>query len=1265
MVQGAYSQSRSLRRVSCVVTPILCLLTCPVFPAIVINEIHYNGEPNPAINEFVELYNTAAAPVDLSGWAFCDGIDFTFGPGSTIPAGGYVVVAERPSSLLAQFGVTAFGPYQGKLSAQGERIALVDAAGHLVDEVTYKTSFPWPVGADGSGASLELIDPALDNDLGGSWRSSGSASEQVPETVFIPAADSQWHYREGRSEASSPVDAWRQLGFVEDSTWRTGPTPIGYGDGDDNTVLNMQSVFSTVYLRHVFTVAAASMPSRLLLRVYVDDGAVVWINGVEVARLFVAPGSAPAYNGFALNHEMTWEEVTIPNPGALLAEGRNVIAIHVLNTTLSSSDLSIDAELRTAGADVPSLSPTPGRVNSTRCTNAPPQIRQVHHSPQQPQANEPATITVKATDPDGVGSVVLQYRIVAPGAYVAAFLAQSSSALQANPHAPRTPNPAYETGWVSVPMRDDGSGPDAVAGDDVYTAVVPGLPNRTLVRYRIEAADLRGQAVRVPYPDDESLNFAYFVYHGVPAYAAWTRSVLGTPHTYPAEVMTSVPVYHLLTTAADFNQATNEYIDLNNYDARTAYNWNGTFVYDGEVYDNIGYRLRQRNARYSGSGKRSFKFRFNRGHYPRFRDSNGNYYPTPWEKLSTHKMTGSRGNPYWGLDQAANHLLWNLYGVPASSTHWFQLRVIKQAEEAPAGTNGQYLGDYYGLLLALEDYDVHFLDAHDLKKGNIYKLLSYRTDGLTVRQYLAPDAVADASDFANIIYNLRPERDDAWLNRYVNYDEWYRYHAIVDAVRHYDVQPNLGEHLKNAFYYFEPSLATPLGQLWVMPWDSDTSWGPNWNAGEDLFKQAIYGYGGSSPRPDFVRDYLNVVRELRDLVWTEEQIDLLLDPLAAHLAAIVPADRDRWTNAPAAAGYENDPPIEAVVADMKKFAFRGGNWIGGDDALQAPISRDSGISGQQGRDAYLDAMTADPALPGTPSIAATGPTGFPVNRLTFQTLNYRGTSPFAAWKWRIAEVTLTTDLPLPPGQDPQFELVAAWESEEIDDVNSRAIQIPPGAVRVGARYRVRARVKDAAGRWSHWSAPVQFVVSEPDTTAAPRADLKLTELMYHSPAGSDFDFVELHNASAAASLYLGGVAFVAGIEYTFPPGTTLGPGAYLVLVKTADFAAFRAYYGLAADVPLAGPYGGNFANEGEEVALQTASGGATIIRFTYQNGPNWPAAADGAGCSLVPLVLDNQADGALNDGSNWRASTHLYGSPGAPDPVDGRTDLTQTRWRDG
>ena len=63
-------------------------------------------------------------------------------------------------------------------------------------------------------------------------------------------------------------------------------------------------------------------------------------------------------------------------------------------------------------------------------------------------------------------------------------------------------------------------------------------------------------------------------------------------------------------------------------------------------------------------------------------------------------------------------------GTPAPFTHWFHMRVVRGAEEAPKGGNGQYQGDYYGMLLAMEEFDVRFLDAHNLKKGNLYKLIS-------------------------------------------------------------------------------------------------------------------------------------------------------------------------------------------------------------------------------------------------------------------------------------------------------------------------------------------------------------------------------------------------------------------------------------------------------------------------------------------------------------------------------------------------------------
>ena len=85
---------------------------------------------------------------------------------------------------------------------------------------------------------------------------------------------------------------------------------------------------------------------------------------------------------------------------------------------------------------------------------------------------------------------------------------------------PLEENPAYSDpeNWTTVGMVDDGTGDDEFAGDDVYTATLPAQDHRTLVRYRITVEDSLGKADRVPYADDDSLNFAYFVYNEVPDY---------------------------------------------------------------------------------------------------------------------------------------------------------------------------------------------------------------------------------------------------------------------------------------------------------------------------------------------------------------------------------------------------------------------------------------------------------------------------------------------------------------------------------------------------------------------------------------------------------------------------------------------------------------------------------------------------------------------------------------------------------------------------
>ncbi len=51
---------------------------------------------------------------------------------------------------------------------------LFDSNGAIVDELTYNDKAPWPVEADGMGATLALTNPGFDNSLGENWAASSS-----------------------------------------------------------------------------------------------------------------------------------------------------------------------------------------------------------------------------------------------------------------------------------------------------------------------------------------------------------------------------------------------------------------------------------------------------------------------------------------------------------------------------------------------------------------------------------------------------------------------------------------------------------------------------------------------------------------------------------------------------------------------------------------------------------------------------------------------------------------------------------------------------------------------------------------------------------------------------------------------------------------------------------------------------------------------------------------------------------------------------------
>jgi len=1225
-------------------------------PDILINEIHYDPTNNTELLEFVELYNADTTTVDMAGWYFSAGFDYTFPSNTLLAPGEYLVVAENTNTLFAHFGTHAFGPFQGRLDSAGETVRLRDANGDEIDEVDYSVGFPWPTASAGEGSSMELVHPSLDNDLGASWRPSAHDATSIS---YIPMASSQWHYREGTSEASSPSNAWRQIVFEEDASWNTGQTPIGYENGSgytlNTTLTNMFNQFTSVYLRHAIIVPSlASLPQSATLRVYVDDGCIVWLNGTELNRFHVAAGEIP-HNGVAVNHEATWETLTITNAASLFVEGTNIVAVHALNTRVGSSDFVFDLEL-TASRD--GGAPTPGRVNSMWALNVAPQMRQVNHTPRQPATNEAIVVTAKITDTNGVANVTLDYQVVLPGSFIPALLPLDHATLLSTPYAPAPTNAAYwdPANWQQTNMVDNGVWPDEVAGDDIYSVLLPPQPmNRTLVRYRITATDGIGLGHTAPFDDDPQLNFACFVYSGVPPYTAATRSVHpdGAGHTYDTNVMHRLPVYHMVTRAADYEECyaynSADRIPSSNDGARRRFNWPGAFVYEGKVYDHVFYRLRQHNDRYGLAGKRSFRVRFNKGRYLEARDNYGKRYPTRWKTLNVGKLFDNKDIFNFGMTENMNFHLWNLVGTPAPFSHLFHYRVVKGVEEAPSGANGQYYGDFQGMNLAIENYDARFLDAHDLSDGNVYKLKNGQFDPERLQRHQGRYSVGDGSDFNYVRSDYYPDRTDQWIEEHIDLYHWYRCHTVCRAIRHQDFKI-ANSHLKNRAWYFGLDGSTNIyGRLTVLPHDADASWGPNWgNGAEDYPKYCVFGSYG---KPIFKRQYRNYMREFIDLLWTEEVINTWIDDHAGIVGEFAMAERDRWISAPADAGTHSASKYWSFaekIQDMKNFAFYGWSGstgpdipAGGQRAVLLDLANEEGHGDQ---------------IPNTPTVTYVGDTNYPINGLVFQCSAFsdpQGDDSFGALQWRVGDVT---DM-VSPTFDPvttrrQWEYSPVWESGDITTYTNQ-VKIPAQHLEVGRTYRVRVRMLDnttGTGYASHWSAPVEFTTSDSDNRYELISHLRVTEVMYNPPAGSDYEFIELHNASTNLPLHLAGAAFASGIDYVFTNGTVLLPGGYLVLTRHPSEATFRAHYGLDGSAAITGPYSGKLANGGEELRLETASGGLAIFNFSYGDGRGWPATADGGGHALVPVDLAVTEQG-LDYGGNWRASTLIGGSPGSPDPA--------------
>jgi hypothetical protein len=419
---------------------------------IVINEILYHP-PEERAGEFIELFNLGGTPVDISGFHFNKGIDFTFPDGTIMAPGAYRVIAQDPDLLLKDYGYAgALGPYQGQLSDNGEKVRLEDRSGNLVNETRYRDGGSWPDWADGRGSSLELIDPAQDNSQAAAWEASDESEKAPWEELkfhvasYVVADSSELHLYLAKAGVCHIDDVSVRRGaganVIPDPGFEAGTAPwVIEGTHVQSHRIVTDSHSGSACLEIIASGKGDTLVNRMEIETSptLSAGAYdvsLWARWLRGSSLLVAHGeyTAGAYGGR-------------PSP-----------AVNLSGNSLSAPlRLTVPLNIGTPGGE---NSATRKLRETTGSGNLGPLISGVLHRPFSPSAGQGVRVTARISDSDGVSSAALFYR-------------------QDDAGGP----------FGSVPLLGVG---------DVYSGNIPGFPAGTRVVFYLEAADSLGASRRFP-----------------------------------------------------------------------------------------------------------------------------------------------------------------------------------------------------------------------------------------------------------------------------------------------------------------------------------------------------------------------------------------------------------------------------------------------------------------------------------------------------------------------------------------------------------------------------------------------------------------------------------------------------------------------------------------------------------------------------------------------------------------------------------------------
>jgi len=1243
---------------------------------VVINEIHYNPDIETELVEFVELYNAGVVDANISGWYFSNGISYTFPQGTILPVDGHIVVAEdpmlayHPVTLISKYGTfpnLIYKPFQGNLSNDGERIRLCDAAGKKIDEVDYQLGFPWPTVGDAvvefrrtGGHSIQLVNPYFDNNLAGSWRSAYPTPALPNVDVLVDNIPP--HIRQVQHSPKQPksgqvvtitakvtdpdgvaaVTLYYQLvnpgSYITrlDAQYQTNWTAVAmHDDGVNGDQIAGDSIYSVQLPGNLQT------HRRLVrYRIGVQD-TIGFALGVPYAD-----DPQPNFAYFVYDGVPSWRGVI--QPGQPVVEyGTNVMrSLPVYQLISKKSDVE-------------------------GCT----------------WLNRVAWNGPEADDFKWYGTMVydgdvydhLRYRTrggcwrYAMGKNMWKFKFNRGHDFQARDDYGNK----YDTKWNNMNFsaciqqgnfgqRGEQGMFEAVSFRMFNMAGVPASKTNWL-HFRIidelyedgtlNAAHSPLTSKGTQYDGDfwglymtlEQMDGRFLDEHSLPDGNLYKMDDQAG-YTYNCQKNNQGPT------------AVPDYSDVitfrNGYNSSPAASWWGANVNLPCYY---GYHAIYQAIHHGDITAKNFFYYLNPMPTTNEWGTHNLWWQLPWDLDLTWTTYYGGGGTLTDPFRRSTLLNYEVFNVPNKN----RMREVCDLLFNSDQTN-QLLDELASIIndpqggLSIVDADRAMWDYHWVMTDAACS--QYRDSCGSGRAgqdtfYKKAQQSGYERSFGGMVQVMK----DFVVERQSYMNSLAGDSAIPNTPTVTSTSP--AGYPSNALTFRTNSFSDPQGSgtFGAMKWRiaEVTAGSTPIPPTEDIIllpEGAKWRYFKGIDEPSSTPAEWRLL-DFYDLDWLEQYTPI------GYGESWIPIERQltdmngKYTTVYIRKKFDvtDLDAIEKLVVDIK-YDDGINVWINGERAAWGNVS-----SEEMDHDATVALRTENHNFTST---TINNPGDYLVegtNIVAAQVLNclLTGSGDCFVDVRLIGKPADPCSTPQPRLTGPgKYEIEPVWESADITDFNN-TIRIPATAAKPGHTYRVRCRMKDNTGRWSHWSNAIQFVAGEP-LAAGTLENLRITELMYNpgepppgdtSKDNDEFEFVELKN-TGDETLDLTYVSFTNGITFSFGTSSikSLAPGGFVLVVRNKS--AFESRYGTGLSGKIAGQYSPNkLDNDGEQITLVDTWNG-TIADFEYSDGRGWPLSADGAGHSLVPLnsAIFYEPQGSLHYGGNWRASTYISGSPGQNDP---------------